>query len=136
MKFNDNAAAPYRLVRAYQKKKHRKDPIEDSIDRLSFMEKERVETVDQASSCECDEGWAPGILLAMAPDSNASRAWVQRCDSCCLFESDDAAAFFAARLLKKEVGFARFDKTYSPRPYFKGMTYQELETLAKKKVRA
>lgn len=68
--------------------------------------------------CECsDRGW-----WVIASDGDDSRDWVERCDDCRRFDTDDDAAEAAAEATGRTVGFAPLhegteDQTLSPRPY-------------------
>lgn len=90
------------------------------------------ELIDQVHACECDQTAFPGIAFPIGVDGNFDRAWVQRCSDCELFESDDHAAFFVARKLGLEVAYAKFDPTYSARPFLKGITFEQAQDIEKK----
>lgn len=88
-----------------------------------------LDDVERLAMCECDSSRFPGVILGMAHDGNTDYAWVARCDVCRTFDSDEHAAFFAGRALGYEVGFARFDPQYNPRPFLKGLTFEEAAAL-------
>lgn len=61
-----------------------------------------VEEIEEG--CDCDGDLLPGAFYPVAPDGDESRAWVQRCDNCQRFASDeDAARALAAQLGVKAV---------------------------------
>lgn len=95
----------------------------------------RVGVARRLGSCECDDSMFPGTLFPCAVDDDDTRAWVQACDLCDTFATDDHAAFFVGRVLEKPVGFARFDENYSPRPYIKCLTFKQAEKLNRRKKR-
>jgi hypothetical protein len=53
------------------------------------------EILDNADACECEDGRdapLPGVLHPIASNSDHSRRWIERCDLCERFESDEDAA--------------------------------------------
>lgn len=138
-----------RLVRGFQKTGKFSTPAENAVNEYLEAHKNEGETtgdvrarldrentwtmtIDRIAECECDGDTFPGILLPASHDDNTDYAWVQRCDQCSLFSSDDHAAFFVARKLGLEVGYAKFNDDFSPRPYLKDITFNEAVELARK----
>lgn len=68
--------------------------------------KKTMETREMVSDCsDCDSnGW---VLIAHGGDT--SHAWVERCDSCRLFDDDLEAAMWASIKMDKPIGFAWVD---------------------------
>lgn len=71
--------------------------------------------------CDGCEGHAfPGIRWPTAPNSDTSRKWVERCDACERFDSDESAAEWLVENYGPEnarLGFAAVVGLEGPRPY-------------------
>lgn len=68
----------------------------------------------------CDgNGW-----FVIAHDGDVEHDWIERCDDCTLFDSDDEAAIAASLKLQQPVAWARFDHgddmESHPQPYLYG----------------
>lgn len=92
---------------------------------------ERLKEIDKLAACECDGSRFPGVILGLAHDGDTGYGWVGRCDQCATFNSDDHAAFFVARALGFDVDFA--DVNNRPRPYLKGLTFEQVQALERGK---
>lgn len=61
----------------------------------------------QSTLCEsCRPSMHPGILFPVGTDGDFTRCWVERCDDCALYESDDDAAAALAQQFGVAVAWA------------------------------
>jgi hypothetical protein len=118
------------LLRALQQEGETLGDTEARLVKTTSYGKAWLDDIERAAECECDDARFP--VLGMAPNGNSDHAWVQRCDMCQTFASDEHAALFAGRALGYDVGFAKFDESFSPKPYLKGLTFEEVEALQRK----
>lgn len=91
---------------------------------LALMAIDKIKTDDpnalEGDRCECnDRGW-----WVIASDGDDSRDWVERCDDCRRFDTDDDAAEAAAEATGRTVGHRPLhegteDQSLAPRPYLK-----------------
>ena len=64
---------------------------------LSRARNHYIEELEQ--DCECSDDLVPGAFYPVEHDGDDSRAWVERCDNCKLFDGDHAAAEAVAKRL-------------------------------------
>lgn len=83
---------------------------------LGIARDELLDARDKApEDCECN-GFTPGIRWPCAINGDRRRGWIERCDACGKYESDEAAAAALARLLGNGISY-RLDYVfgaYSP----------------------
>lgn len=77
---------------------HLADTISPSAWRDTYLRGEHHYTAERHDCDYCDD-LLPGAYYPVASDGDDSRAWVERCDNCGLFDSDKAAAIALAKKL-------------------------------------
>lgn len=58
------------------------------------------------SDCDCSTSLVPGAIWPMASDCDSSLPWVERCDECAAFDTDDDAAEAIAEMVGGRVMWA------------------------------
>lgn len=77
---------------------HLADTISPSTWRDSWLMGEHHYTAERYD-CDCRDDLLPGAFYPVEHDGDSSRAWVERCDNCTLFNDDhEAAKSLAAKL--------------------------------------
>lgn len=76
-----------------------------AIEHVQTLDDVHVAAETQDTPCDCSQLW-PGALYPWAPDGDGTLPWVEACDDCPTFDTDDDAARAVAAMLGGRVAYA------------------------------